>query len=138
LKLNDSYILTQYSFRFIVNQNVIISSLLLSIYPFIRRAEAITSLKLVLIGIYAPDERTRLSGMRIKGDRRLIYKDPSQKQTCSWSYPLEGTDVCSDVISIPLNGPSVQKIKISTDNFLTLCEVKVFGGIEFILLFPDI
>jgi len=90
------------------------------------------------MSISSTDERTLLSGMQIKGDGLLIYEDRSQKQTCSFLYPPEGTDVCSDVIRIPLNGPSVQKIKISTDDYLTLCEVQVFGGIEFIFLLLDI
>jgi len=69
--------------------------------------------------------------MQIKGDERLIYEDRSQKTTCS-SYPPQGTDVCSDVILIPLNRPSVGNLTISTDDYLTLCEVQVFGGITFL------
>jgi len=68
--------------------------------------------------------------MQITGDERLIYEDQSQKTTCSFYLP-EGTDVCSDVIRIPLNRTSVRKLTISTDDYLTLCEVQVFGGITF-------
>jgi len=116
-------------------QNVILSSLLLFIHPLIRRAEAVTSLKFVLICFSSTDERTRLSGMQIKGDGHFIYEDPPPKITWCSSYPPEGMDVCSDVIRIPLNGTSVRKLKMSTYDYLTLCEVQVFGGIEVIFLF---
>ena len=69
--------------------------------------------------------------MEIEGDGHLIYKDPSQKTKCS-SYPPNGTDVCSDVILIQLNRTSVRQLTISTENYLTLCEVQVFGGITFL------
>ena len=88
-----------------------------------------------MISISLTDDRTRLSGMQIKGDGHLIYEDRSQKTSCYFLYPLEGTDVCSDVIRIPLNGTSVRNLTISTNNYLTLCEVQVFGGIEFIFSF---
>ena len=78
------------------------------------------------------DDRKRLSGMNITGDGRLIYKDLSQKLACSDPYPPKGIDVCSDVILIPLNGPSVGNLTISTGDYLTLCEVQVFGGITFL------
>jgi len=65
--------------------------------------------------------------MQIKGDGHLIYQDPHPKNKCL-SYPQEGTDVCSAVIRIPLSGQSVQKLTISTDDYLTLCEVQVFAG----------
>ena len=81
------------------------------------------------------DERTRLSGMQIKGDGHLVCEDPSPKISRCYSYPPEGTDVCSDVIRIPLNGTSVRTLNILTGDYLTLCEVQVFGGIQFIFLF---
>ena len=66
--------------------------------------------------------------MQIKGDGHLIYEDRSRKHTCYSPYPPEGTDVCSDVIRIPLNETSVRTLNISIGDFLTLCEVQVFGG----------
>jgi len=73
--------------------------------------------------------------MQIKGDRHLIYKDPHPKINLCNSYPPEGTDVCSDVIRIPLNGTSVRTLSISTDGYLILCEVQVFGGTEYIYIY---
>ena len=69
--------------------------------------------------------------MEIKGDGHLVDEDPSQKTSCNSLYPPEGTDICSDVIRITLNGTTVKKLKISTGDYLTLCEVQVFGGIQF-------
>ena len=66
--------------------------------------------------------------MVIKGDGREIYKDSSNKQECQKNYPSEGADVCSDVIRIAINREPVQELTISTNNYLTLCEVQVFGG----------
>jgi len=77
------------------------------------------------------DTRSRLSGMQIKGDGHLIYEDHSRKH-CHLPFPPEGTDVCSNVIRIPFNATSVRILNISTDDYLTLCEVQVFGGIQFI------
>jgi len=88
---------------------------------------------LLSVGIAA---RGHLSGMQIKGDGHLIYNDPHPKIIWCYSYPPEGTYVCSDVIRIPLNGTSVRTLSISTDVYLILCEVQVFGGTEYIYSFP--
>ena len=70
--------------------------------------------------------------MQITSDGHLIYEDPHPKISQCLLFPSEGTDVCSDVIRIPLNGPSVGTLNISTHDYLMLCEVQVFGGIEYI------
>lgn len=66
--------------------------------------------------------------MVVMGNGIQIYEDSSNKYSCSNTYPLEEDDVCSDVISIPITKTSVRELTISTNHYLTLCEVQVFGG----------
>jgi len=74
------------------------------------------------------DNRHRLSGMVIQGDGKDIYTDQSHKTSCPWNSPYSGLDVCSAVIMIPIEYAFVRYLKISTANFLTLCEVEVYQG----------
>ena len=74
------------------------------------------------------DNRHRLSGMVIQGDGKDIYTDHSHKTTCPWYPQHSGLDVCSAVIMIPIEYALVRHLKISTANFLTLCEVEVYEG----------
>ena len=78
--------------------------------------------------------RTRLRGMVITGIISLdvngnqLYKDTSTKTSCS-TYPKEGTSVCSDIIKISIISNQLARfIKISTTDYLNLCEVQVFAG----------
>ena len=59
-----------------------------------------------------------------------LYKDTLSKTSCSnTDYKDSGTDVCSDVITIELAGKDlVRYFKISTTDYLMLCEVEVFAG----------
>jgi len=57
-----------------------------------------------------------------------LYRDDGNATYCSY-YWKEGTSICDDVLAIPVNGNTTyQTVGIETPNFLTLCEVEVFGG----------
>jgi len=87
---------------------------------------------------YNTAERTRLSGMIIKGSNSArdqetqLYQDPLHAPVitdCNGYYPESGTSVCSDVIDISVNNDlHVRHIIISTANYLNLCEVEVYAG----------
>ena len=72
-------------------------------------------------------ERTRLCGMVIKGDSTVLYRDTSHITNC-YEYPVYGTDVCSDIIIIPIQLACVRYFRIETHNYLNLCEVEVYGS----------
>jgi len=56
-----------------------------------------------------------------------MYKDTSSITRCI--YVESGTNICSDVIAIELAGQDlVRYFKISTTDYLMLCEVEVFAG----------
>ena len=74
------------------------------------------------------DLRARLSGMIISGDGTEIYRDLSHIQSCSGHNVYTETDVCNSVIRIQLDFVPVRYLKIETANYLTLCEVEVYGG----------
>ena len=72
----------------------------------------------------------------LNGSENQLYKDPSAISSCEGPYIDEGTSICSDVITLAITGTqSVRFIKISTTNFLNLCEVQVFAGNELYFLF---
>jgi len=85
---------------------------------------------------YNTAERTRLSGMIIKGSNSArdqetqLYQDPLPViSDCNGHYPASGTSVCSDVIHLTVeNDALVRYINISTANYLNICEVEVFAG----------
>ena len=62
------------------------------------------------------------------GDPVLLHEDTSTKKTCI-SYDSQGSAICGDVLDIPVNNmPPFQYVKITTPDYLTLCEVEVFTG----------
>ena len=70
------------------------------------------------------------------GNEIQLYRDPSGITSCNGPYPLEGTSVCSDVITLAItNTQLVRFITISTTNYLNMCEVQVFAGKQ--LYCPD-
>ena len=67
------------------------------------------------------------------GDPVLLHEDTSTKTECI-SFVSQGSDICGDVIDIPVNNTSpFQSVKITTPNYLTLCEVEVFAGMTILL-----
>jgi len=100
---------------------------LLNLYNETKRARS--KYNAYIQNILFADNRARLSGMLVTGNGVILYKDDSTKTSCS-SYPAEGTDVCSDVIRIPIETASaVQHLTIATNaSYLTLCELEVFAG----------
>jgi len=81
-------------------------------------------------------DRARLSGMQIGGYTSpggsyvSLYKDDGRKTTCGTNdYGDTGTSICGDILLIPITNTGVFSIlRISTANYLTLCEVQVFAG----------
>ena len=81
-------------------------------------------------------ERARLSGMQIGGyftpggSFVRLYQDAGSKKTCgSNDYSDTGASVCGDILIIPItNTQPILILVISTENYLTLCEVQVFAG----------
>ena len=74
-----------------------------------------------------------ITSTSIMGGSQLakLYKDSSSLTDCT-VYKTSGTDVCSDIITIELPGNYlVRYMKISTDDYLMLCEVEVFAGNNF-------
>ena len=58
----------------------------------------------------------------------LLHQDASTMTKCI-SYVSQGSDICGDVIDIPVNNMTAfQHVKITTPDYLTLCEVEVFTG----------
>ena len=59
-----------------------------------------------------------------------LYQDDGSKTTCgSNDYGDRGTNICGDILMIPITNTGVFSIlRISTANYLTLCEVQVFAG----------
>ena len=59
-----------------------------------------------------------------------LYQDDESKTTCeSKDYNDTGTSICGDILLIPITSTGVFSIlRISTANYLTLCEVQVFAG----------
>ena len=58
----------------------------------------------------------------------LLHKDASPHQRCD-EYTDEGTSVCSDVITIPINNDQpVRNITISNMYTIRFCEIEVFAG----------
>jgi len=60
----------------------------------------------------------------------LLYQDTSNITSCtSGMNQSEGTSPCDDVLLIPIDTTQLfQFIKISTPNYLQLCEVQIFAG----------
>jgi len=66
-------------------------------------------------------------------DPVLLHHDASTKKTCI-SYASQGSEICGDVIDIPVDNTSpFQYVKITTPDYLTLCEVEVFAGMPILL-----
>jgi len=67
------------------------------------------------------------------GDPVILHQDALTKTKCI-RYESQGSDICGDVIDIPVNNTSpFQYVKITTPNYLTLCEVEVFAGMTILL-----
>jgi len=67
------------------------------------------------------------------GDPVLLHQDASAMTKCI-SYASQGSDICGDVIDIPVNNMSpFQYVKITTPNYLNLCEVEVLAGMTILL-----
>ena len=63
-----------------------------------------------------------------------LYRDNGKTTYCG-SYGREGTNICDDLLAIPINSTNTyHTVGIETPNFLTLCEVEVFGGIIYLRL----
>ena len=63
------------------------------------------------------------------GSPERLYQDAGTETSCN-SYTNVGTSICADVIQIPINNTQqFQLVKISTSDYLTLCEVEIFAGI---------
>jgi len=80
-------------------------------------------------------ERARLSGMVISGSISTdgngteLYRDLSNVADCTGKYTNVAYPVCLDMIRIPIsNDQSWRYVKISTTDYLMLCEVEVFAG----------
>jgi len=80
--------------------------------------------------------RARLSGMVITGSISAdgrgteLYRDSSNVADCTDKYTNPAYPVCQDIITIPVSMDDVRYVKISTTDYLTLCEVEVFAGIQ--------
>ena len=77
--------------------------------------------------------RARLSGMKITGststEERVLHQDTSNVDDCDGKYTDPAYPVCQDVIQIPITSSlSWRSVKISTKDYLMLCEVEVFAG----------
>jgi len=80
-------------------------------------------------------ERARLSGMVITGSISAdgngteLHRDESNVIDCSGKYTNQSYPACLDIIMIPVfSDQSWRYVKISTTNYLMLCEVEVFAG----------
>jgi len=79
-------------------------------------------------------DRARLSGMvingfsTIDGKKTELHRDKSDIDNCTGQYTNTNYPVCQDIIMIPLSTDEVRYVKISTTDYLTLCEVEVFAG----------
>jgi len=79
--------------------------------------------------------RARLSGMVITGSTstdgsgRELHRDNSNVENCAGKYTDQRYPACLDIIRIPISSDqSWRYVKISTTDYLTLCEVEVFAG----------
>jgi len=86
-------------------------------------------------------ERARLSGMVITGSTSSdgkgteLHRDQSNVSDCTRKYTNQAYPVCQDIIAIPISSDqSWQHVKISTIDYLMLCEVEVFAGKPYIKL----
>ena len=80
-------------------------------------------------------ERARLSGMVINGSTSTdgsgteLYRDQSNVKNCTGKYTNTAYPVCLNIITIPISSDqSWRYVKISTTDYLMLCEVEVFAG----------
>ena len=79
--------------------------------------------------------RARLSGMVITGsistdgNRTELHRDMSNVTDCFGKYTLPAFPACLDIITVPISSDqSLRYVKISTTDYLMLCEVEVFTG----------
>jgi len=72
----------------------------------------------------------------IDGNGTELHRDQSNVANCSGEYTNQAYPVCQDIIMIPISSDqSWRYVKISTTDYLMLCEVEVFAGKHcFILL----
>ena len=85
--------------------------------------------------------RARLSGMVITGSTSTdgsgteLHRDQSNVADCTGKYTDPAYPVCLDIITIPISSKqSWRYVKISTTDYLMLCEVEVFAGKLFYIL----
>ena len=63
------------------------------------------------------------------GSSEILYQDAGTTNSCMNSYPNVGTSICADVILILINSTQpFRLVKISTSDYLMLCEVEIFAG----------
>jgi len=80
-------------------------------------------------------DRARLSGMVITGSTSTVgngtelHNDKSNVKNCAGKYTDQRYPACLDNIMIPMSSDqSWRYVKISTTDYLMLCEVEVFAG----------
>jgi len=88
-----------------------------------------------IYGLFHAATRARLSGMLIIGSTSphgkgtVMHQDVSYVYDCDGKYTNPAYPVCQDIIPIPITSSlSWRYVTISTNNYLMLCEVEVFGG----------
>ena len=63
------------------------------------------------------------------GSETELYRDKSNVENCTGKYTNPAYTVCQDIIAIPISSDqSWRYVKISTTDYLMLCEVEVFAG----------
>jgi len=59
----------------------------------------------------------------------VLFRDTSTIDDCSGKYTNTDYIICLDIINITVsNNQSLQFVKISTTDYLMLCEVEVYAG----------
>jgi len=99
--------------------------------------ETITILCYYMQYVLYTETRARLSGMLITGSSSeagsevVLFHDTSNIENCSGKYTDTNKIVCLDTIDITVsNNELLQYVKISTTDYLMLCEVEVYAGNE--------
>jgi len=63
------------------------------------------------------------------GSEEVLFRDTSNIDGCKENYTNPDYIVCLDIININVsNNQLLQYVKISTTNYLMLCEVEVYAG----------
>jgi len=90
----------------------------------------------VISNIFIQAERVRLRGMFVygytspNGPQETLYQDAGKVTSCGpYNYHYIGTNICGDVLLIPITSPhQFHIVGIATNNYLSLREVQVFAG----------